>query len=162
LLGCLIAQACCLPAFADEPTPADRETQRRVAAALSVGMPWVLFGGLQLLPRPAGKEGSLVVLFPFGAGAGQAYAGDLVRGALVGGGGLVVFFATLGIANQLSRPYGADVPMYLAYAAAGLYGLLAGWDAYNTVDRAEQLVPTTMFGPPTGGPPTLPLGPQGG
>jgi hypothetical protein len=160
LLGCLIAQACCLPAMADEATAArEREEKRLVAASLSIGMPWLLYGALMALPRPIGKVASPVMLFPIGVGAGQVYAGDVVRGALVGAGGLVVFYATLSLGMGLRGPLSSDAAMNAAYAATGVYGLLAGWDAYHTVDRAKDLAPTTLMGPPTGGPPILPFNP---
>jgi hypothetical protein len=162
LLGCLIAQACCLPAWAEEPPASDVGQKRWEAAAMSLATPVVMYGLLKTVPyAPIKGVTPVVYLMPLGTGAGQVYAGDVVRGALVGLGGFVVFFAAGSLTIGPSGPFRGQNPELIGYSALAAYGLWAAWDAYHAVDRAKQLTPSTLTGPPTGGPPILPFDPTG-
>ncbi len=78
-----------------------------------------------------------------GAGAGQFYAGDPVRGSLVGLGGVVLPFGAAALVPRLNPALAADenpsgIYFYTLFAfvnVAFAYGCWAAWDAAESTRR---------------------------
>lgn len=124
------------PGVVSGPNPA-------LAATLSAVTPLALFSaGVALMKQPApityGGIG-VVALSPVGLGMGQCYAGEPLRGALVGLGGPVVALGLGVLGDQYLAKPGGMRPSNEAALMYGLgvlsYGAWACWDAYQTAER---------------------------
>ena len=176
LVGPLVLALAAPPAFA---APGPAASPAPIAAPAAVGMtpialrdPWMaaaLSGGapvamLAVSPLLAGWP---LVFFPLATGAGQVYAGDPARGALVGVGAYAVTIGTtLGASAFLQRPaatrvgapasgssftagFGnalgeaignAVIAIAIGAVATAAYGGFAAWDAYGVAERANAAV----------------------
>ncbi|MDB5099060.1 MAG: hypothetical protein JWM80_3481 [Cyanobacteria bacterium RYN_339] len=157
LLVSLLAQLCCSPAWAsdgseakmpDPPSSAavgmqDEELHRWLAASLSAGLPFLMYAGARLIP-PSGEKlpNPMISLMPLTSGSGQVYAGHVVRGVLIGLGGLVLFGATQSFAvrtntftSDPSSPDASERAQLVSLSLLAAYSLLSGWDAYETAKQ---------------------------
>jgi hypothetical protein len=139
MLASLLVAMATAPALAADKPRAAAAPDPAAAASLSVGVPLLLTVGavtITSLQYPV-----FGIAMPLGFGAGQLYAGDPARAALVGLGG----YAAAGTGGLIG--YGIDNALNSGHAMAGTTGMVTGaalalavyggWAAYDAYRTAE-------------------------